>query len=158
MSIGENIKKYRKGKLTQEELGTQIGKTERTIRGYENGDTSPSMEILKKISVALDIPLLDLITDENKNIDSSISVSEVEEIKKDSFYKLSPSLANEAKRLIDGEVNVILPAIQFINDGKYDLQKLLVGDAFQDISSLIKDVVNNRLRFYNNLYEKNNKK
>ncbi len=64
MSLGENIKKIRKQKsLTQKKLAEKIGKKEITIRKYENGDISPSVEIINEIAKALGVPNSYLIRD-----------------------------------------------------------------------------------------------
>lgn len=64
--IGEKIKLIRKDKkITQKQLGELIGKKEITVRKYESGEINPNIEILKKISIVLDVPLIELI-DENK--------------------------------------------------------------------------------------------
>lgn len=67
MSIGDNIKKYRKlNKLTQKELAEKIGKKERTIRGYEADDTVPPLTVIRKIAEIFNVQDTDLITlDEN---------------------------------------------------------------------------------------------
>lgn len=150
--LGENIKRLRNEKgWSLIVLSNKTDIAVSTLNGIEKG-SKPSYDKIKKISEVFDVSMVDL-TEGDTNIDED----DMEKIKSEPFSKFAPSLANEAKRIIDGEVNVILPAIQFINDGKYDLQKILVDDAFQDISSLIKDVIVNRLRFYNNLNEKKSK-
>lgn len=154
--LGENIKRLRNEKgwsLTVLSNKTEIPVS--TLNGIEKG-SKPSYDKIKKLSEVFDISMVEL-TESDTNIDEN----DMKKIKSEPLNIFPPSLANEARKMIDktidGEVNNILPAIQYINDDKYDLQKILVGDAFQDISSLIKDVVINRLRHYNNLYEKNNK-
>lgn len=64
MKIGQNIKKYRKEKkLTQPELGSLIGKSESSIRKYESENVIPSIDILKSISEALDVPISHILID-----------------------------------------------------------------------------------------------
>lgn len=56
MSIGENIKYYRKKKgLTQKQLAQMTGLAEITIRQYEAGKYEPKTENLYKIRKALDV-------------------------------------------------------------------------------------------------------
>ncbi|MBU3203741.1 helix-turn-helix domain-containing protein [Clostridium algidicarnis] len=63
MSIGENIKKYRKDrKITQIQLARMIYKSESTIQKYESDLVTPNIEILGKIAEALDVTLASLIT------------------------------------------------------------------------------------------------
>lgn len=67
MSVGENIKKYRKEKgITQTQLGKIIGKSLRMIQKYEAVDNTensvtPSIELLQKIAEALEIPINSLL-------------------------------------------------------------------------------------------------
>jgi len=69
MSIGENIKKYRKKKkITQKQLAEKIGKTERTIRGYEAGVTIPSTALAEEIAKALGITFYDLTFSVNQRL------------------------------------------------------------------------------------------
>lgn len=59
--IGMNIKKYRKGKFTQQELADQIGKTESSIRKYEKGLVTIPLDVLNKIANALEVKVADLM-------------------------------------------------------------------------------------------------
>lgn len=69
-TIGENIKHFRnEAGLTQKELGIQIGKKERTVRGYEANNTTPSLDMLIKIASVLKTDLISL-TGTNNIIDS----------------------------------------------------------------------------------------
>lgn len=62
MTIGENIKKYRKRiGLTQKELGELAGVAAGTIQQYELGKRQPRIEQLQKISIALNVQTADLI-------------------------------------------------------------------------------------------------
>lgn len=56
MTIGENIRYYRKEKgLTQKELGNMCGINEVQIRRYELGGSNPKLETIQKIAKALDV-------------------------------------------------------------------------------------------------------
>ena len=58
MSVGKNIKKYRKEKkMTQKELATLVGVNEVTIRSYEAEKYRPKIETIQKIAKALDVPV-----------------------------------------------------------------------------------------------------
>lgn len=59
--IGMNIKKYRKGKFTQQELANKIGKTESSIRKYEKGLVTIPLDVLNKIATALEVKVADLM-------------------------------------------------------------------------------------------------
>lgn len=60
--IGENIKQNRiKKGYTQQKLANEINKSLSTVKKYESGETLPPIDILKKISEALDISINSLI-------------------------------------------------------------------------------------------------
>lgn len=59
--IGMNIKKYRKGKFTQQELADKIGKTESSIRKYEKGLVTIPLDVLNRIASALEVKVADLM-------------------------------------------------------------------------------------------------
>ncbi|MBO1264879.1 helix-turn-helix transcriptional regulator [Proteiniclasticum sp. SCR006] len=64
VSIGDNIRKYRKsGKLTQKDLGEAIGISNTYLSDIETGRTNPSIKTLKKIAKALDISYIELLKD-----------------------------------------------------------------------------------------------
>jgi len=55
--IGTNIRKLRKEKkLTQEQLAKKIGITSFHLLGLEKGNRTPSIKLLEKIAVALEVP------------------------------------------------------------------------------------------------------
>lgn len=62
MTIGENIKKYRRAAmLTQHELAEKCECAAGTIQQYELGKRQPRIEQLKKIALALSVQVSDLI-------------------------------------------------------------------------------------------------
>ena len=64
---GEAIKRARHDcELTQEELGKKIDVAAITIRQYESGKRSPSIEQIRKLAFALAVPIGDLLDDEYK--------------------------------------------------------------------------------------------
>ena len=63
MTLGEKIRKARKGKMTQAELAEAIGVHEMTIRRWELGERSPNVGALQKIANVLSIPLIELTDD-----------------------------------------------------------------------------------------------
>lgn len=70
MTTSEKIRTIRKEKgLTQKELGQILGVTQATVGQYESGPNPPKIETLKKIAMALEVPLVALIGDTNKKID-----------------------------------------------------------------------------------------
>lgn len=63
-AIGENIRKIRKAKkMTMKELGEKIGVSEQAIGNYERGDREPTIDVLIKISDALEVSLFDILGD-----------------------------------------------------------------------------------------------
>lgn len=64
MSYGESIKKARKkAGITQKELAKRTGLAEITIRQYEANKREPRSNSIKKIAIALDIPVSELLGD-----------------------------------------------------------------------------------------------
>lgn len=64
MSLGDNIKEYRKkSNLTQEELARKIGVSKSFMSKIEINNKAPSFEVLLKIAKALNV----LVTDLNPN-------------------------------------------------------------------------------------------
>ena len=60
--VGANIKRLRKEtKLTQRQLGEQIGKTESSIQKYEKGLVEIPNSVIEKIAEVLKVDLDDLI-------------------------------------------------------------------------------------------------
>lgn len=56
MSFGDRLREARRNKkLTQEQLGKQIGVAKSTIVGYEKGNREPDIDKIKKISEALEV-------------------------------------------------------------------------------------------------------
>lgn len=59
MNIGDVIKSERKKKkITQKELAEKIGKSERMVQKYENGEVIPSIEIINNIESTLNTNIL----------------------------------------------------------------------------------------------------
>lgn len=64
MSLGNNIKKYRKlNKLTQEELAEKVGMSKTTIVFWEKGTREPQNKELKKLSELFGVPVDILLSD-----------------------------------------------------------------------------------------------
>ena len=77
MTIGDLIKQKRKNaNLTQEALAKKIGCATITIRQYESGKRSPSLNTLSAISEALNVDFFDLVPDEPKKVDRFDFLSE----------------------------------------------------------------------------------
>ena len=64
VTIGDNIRKYRKKKnLTQKELGDIVGISNTYLSDMEIGRTNPSIKTLKRIAKGLEISYVDLLRD-----------------------------------------------------------------------------------------------
>ena len=62
MSIGEQIKKYRKMcGMTQAELAEKIGRTESSVRKYENGDVEAPLLVIESIAEKLGTTVIELL-------------------------------------------------------------------------------------------------
>lgn len=56
MSVGENIRRYRKSRgMTQAQLAEAVGLTEGAVRHYESGIRAVKPELLESISAALGV-------------------------------------------------------------------------------------------------------
>ncbi|HHW36776.1 MAG TPA: helix-turn-helix transcriptional regulator [Bacillales bacterium] len=66
MNIGQKLKEYRNALgISGQELGKISGTGQSTISEIESGKRSPSIETLEKICLALNIKLIDLLSDED---------------------------------------------------------------------------------------------
>lgn len=93
-TLSQNIKKYRKGKYTQEQLAEKIGVSAQNINDIEGKRRWPRESTLVKIATALEIEVYQLFipqslnditiddTDENKKIQSKIQKQLVSEFRK----------------------------------------------------------------------------
>ena len=64
VTIGDNIRKYRKTKnLTQKELGDIVKISNTYLSDMEIGRTNPSIKTLKRIAQGLEISYVDLLKD-----------------------------------------------------------------------------------------------
>lgn len=60
--FGKNLKLFRSAKkMTQKELGDLLGVTQRTISGWEMGETEPNYDTLIKILEYFDVSFEDMI-------------------------------------------------------------------------------------------------
>lgn len=70
-TIGKKIKQYRKSiNMSRDELANKIGCSVYAVAKYEQGQRKPSLDMIKKISTALSIPINRLIIDES-DLDTS---------------------------------------------------------------------------------------
>lgn len=61
-SIGANIRRIRKAAgMTQEQLGEQLGVTQAAVRQMELRNSNPTIKSLKKVALALDVSVIELL-------------------------------------------------------------------------------------------------
>ena len=117
MSIGNNIKKYRKyAHLTQIQLAQKSNITRESVGNYERGDRIPPSDILNKIAIALDVSVNDLIAD-NPQIEEPEPTSEYKTIYVD-------DLIEQLEKFRGGKV-----AFVYIGEGNIQIDI----DKFKDI-------------------------
>lgn len=162
--LGENIKRLRNEKGWS--LIVLSNKTEipvSTLNGIEKG-SKPSYDKIEKLSEVFDVSMVELTKG-----DTSLPKEDIERIKNEPFSRFKPSVAHKiredteeriqmANDISDKAVDLIKCVNYWFFDEKYDLGKMLIGDAGMDTVDLLIDIVKNRLTHYNNIYEKNNKK
>jgi len=60
--ISKSIRRIRKdNNLNQSQFGEKIGYSQRTVSDWENGNTEPNLEAIKKIMSAFDVTYEDLL-------------------------------------------------------------------------------------------------
>lgn len=138
MTLGENIRKYRKEKKkTQKELATLIGKKEITIRKYESGDIAPSIGALNKITKALNVTINDLVgiqrTITQKVLDELLSNGiSLEKISQNSKIPI-----DEIKAMYDNNQSLIQPGslkklAEYLNVDKQTMFNWFFSDVITD--------------------------
>lgn len=162
-AIGENIRKIRKSKkMTMKELGEKIGVSEQAIGNYERGDREPTIDVLIKISDALEVSLFDILGDKidkkqvallvnylNKTneeirntyekqieINKKINSCYVKENKILKDYK--DTLENKMKWLIDEPIGIFQAIILYmglINENMNDI-KISIYENEEDLSQI----------------------
>ena len=98
LNIGEKIKKYREMQgITQSELGRLLSVSNRAVSKWENGESYPSLELIKPISEILNVGIKELL---GEKPDVSKTMSEPKGIKSPSKEtKLSVIISAEEKYL-----------------------------------------------------------
>ncbi len=79
MGFAYNLKKYRTARgISQDELSKRIGSHAVQLSRYEHGLSVPSVEVVKKISEALDVSIDELVFgDKDQKIDQTIKDREL---------------------------------------------------------------------------------
>lgn len=101
MSLGQNIRKYRKElKLTQEELAKKVGVIQSNVYRWERDIVVPSLETIKKIANALEVSVDGLLFTEKER--KRLKVTDKELLDKlTDMDKLSPEDRTTIVNLID---------------------------------------------------------
>lgn len=68
MTLGERIRKARKGRYSQADLAELIDVHENTIRRWEQGERSPDADILPKLARALGVSISYLVGEEDSEM------------------------------------------------------------------------------------------
>lgn len=100
MILGYRLRELRKeNKMSQEALGKVLGVTKVSVSGYENGTRVPSLDVLQGIldvfGISADYLLgreLNVVCEDNKSINVSLSVSDIEIIRE---LRKNPQLFND---------------------------------------------------------------
>lgn len=121
MSIGEKIKQYRKEKgLTQIALATKATISRSYLADVENGRYNPSIEVVRSIAAALNIP-----TDVFFKEDSPLTTKDEKDIAKD-LEKIMKDLENKD----DGPL--------LYGDNMDEVDKMLIRNAIQSALETVK--------------------
>lgn len=135
MSIGDRIKKFRKGhKLTQIELAKSANISRSYLADIENNRYNASVDVLKSIATALDISLVEILDDSTNNaLTSKDNKSITNDLKKlmDEFrnntdgtaYYNGQELDSNDLDLIESAMKIALEQIKLKNKEKYTPRK-----------------------------------
>jgi repressor LexA len=111
MSFGNNLKKIRlDNDLTQEELAKKINTSRSNIANYENDKNMPSVDMLEKMSKAL-----------NCSIDFLLGKNDKQELNKFKYYmcpvygRISAGQPNWAEECIEGRLPIDIELMNIVN-------------------------------------------
>lgn len=111
MSFGNNLKKIRlDNDLTQEELAKKINTSRSNIANYENDKNMPSVDILEKMSKAL-----------NCSVDFLLGKNDKQELNKFKYYmcpvygRISAGQPNWAEECIEGRLPIDIELMNIVN-------------------------------------------
>lgn len=100
MSFSKRLSSIRKSKkLTQQKMADTIGIHVSQIKRYESGETQPSLEVLRKIAVALNISADMLLFDESER-----ELPDDLKLKFEAVSKMSEANRNTIQSVIDGMI------------------------------------------------------
>lgn len=166
--LSEKLKEYRaKNNISKSELARLLHVSPAYITTLENGKRkNPSNNLLINISNILDVPLSDLITDNNNKLSIEISDNDLINLKHEKNFFFKPSEQDITliyKDFINIERGLLIELIENINrifcQSKYDIDNLIKNNDinYRDLSTLIENIISGRLEYYQMINdEKNN--
>lgn len=146
MNIGENIRKIRKAKgMTMKELGQKIDISEQGVGNYERGDRQPNIDILIKISKALDTPIAYILfdSDSENTIDDYEIIQLMESLKQhgiDMYQKPSTERLSKYHKKLHGAIFDMLKNEVLQNEFDYEYDDLW-SDEIGTLTAFILDML-----------------
>lgn len=100
MSIQQRLIALRRNReLTQQEMANAIGVHVNQIRRYEAGATQPSLDVLKKMAIAMSVTIDSLVFDETeRGLDDELK------LQFEAISRMSPEEKQVIKALLDGMI------------------------------------------------------
>lgn len=150
MTVGENIKKFRKEKgFTQKKLGEKCGIAESNIRKYENNKQNPKKETIQKIADALNVHYFEL--DElafKRDLESLGDIKELEEDSKNRaaiidgiFSLLKKIYGNVQKKDVQGTYGKTFYYLVGTGDNCFVLYEENIGTLFGYLETTLPFIV-----------------
>jgi transcriptional regulator with XRE-family HTH domain len=113
MNVGARIREHRKAKgLSQVELGQKVGLSQKTITNYERGEREPSLDTLRDLAKALEVPFERLVVlDEGKKSEPPPKSPRVAKNKRSlKAQKLFEALSPTEQRVILKQIELMAKA------------------------------------------------
>ncbi|MBG1279097.1 helix-turn-helix domain-containing protein [Lactococcus lactis] len=130
MNIGKKLKALREEKhLTQQEVAKSLGITQGTYAIWEQKETNPTLEILKKITEIYDVSLQNLLGEKQETQDIIDLIDNYEQLHQDQkevIVDLAKVMVEKNKWLL--EVRETAPVYEIKTYRKKDLYKVEVQD------------------------------
>ena len=111
MTVGEKIKQLLKDKeLQQKTVATDVGLDQSNYNKVENGRREPSVEVLQKLSVILEVTVDELLNSEDKKQPTPVTVEDKTVSEK---IRLVEQLKEDVKNVIYKMLDTILTKKKF---------------------------------------------
>lgn len=136
--IGKRIKQCRKGKMTQQELASKIGRTESSIRKYEKGLVTIPLDVLDDIASALGVTSFDLMGFEYWDQKNPNLANEVAELI--GFEKYLESIGYSVEEIPEGNSEEGVIAVSYIISGN-DISVTLSDTEYQQLQASSGDLI-----------------